>query len=268
MPVYLPTPTRERLSLTLVGVLLALRFPLLFAASFGWLDQELSLAAFLCGTYLCTGLFLCLNLERLDSFGFSLPALLFFLGAPVLLGVTAPSTDATIVFRMIVAVTVGVYLLASRRSLRLVRQSLGRVAGNLLFTLLAAAAGVVVLLCINGYTGPGQEPFTPSWLVDSLCFQLSFAAVMEEPLFRGFLWGYLRRWGLSPGWTAVAQAGLFWVGHLYYLPTGLNFWLCIPLAALLLGLVRMRTGSVAYSMVLHTLLNSLLDLFRHMVRLF
>lgn len=270
MPVYLPNATRGGMTTGLLGVLLLLRFPLLFAATMGWVNQNLAMAVYLCGTYLCTGVLLCLNLDRLEQFCISVPALLLFLVAPLLSALTN-SSDPTAIFRIIVAVTVGVYLMANRQSLSVVKQSPGRVAGNLTLTLVAAAVGVVVLLTISGYTGPlgpGGEPATPGWLVSSLCFQLGYAAVSEEPLFRGFLWGYLRRWGLSPAWTAVVQAGLFWVGHLYYMDTGLNFWLCIPLASLLLGFVVVRTRSIAYSMALHTLLNSLLDMFRHLVRLF
>jgi len=58
-----------------------------------------------------------------------------------------------------------------------------------------------------------------SWLTIFPIFmaQLCNAATLEEPLFRGFLWGYLRLQGWNEKWIWLFQALLFWVGHIYYL---------------------------------------------------
>ncbi|WP_161796471.1 CPBP family glutamic-type intramembrane protease [Desulfosporosinus acididurans] len=45
--------------------------------------------------------------------------------------------------------------------------------------------------------------------------QLNSAAILEEPLFHGFFWGYLKNWGWKESWIWLTQAGLFVIGHIY-----------------------------------------------------
>ena len=99
------------------------------------------------------------------------------------------------------------------------------------------------------YTHLGGEAPTAESVWRGLCFQLSFAAVMEEPLFRAFLPALLESRGLRPAAAVLACAAIFWLGHAYYIGTGANFWVVIPLASLLLGLVARRTGSMAWRCV-------------------
>jgi membrane protease YdiL (CAAX protease family) len=88
-------------------------------------------------------------------------------------------------------------------------------------------------------------------------YQLGFAAISEEPVFRGFLWGYLRRSGLREIWVWLAQAVLFMSAHLYFkdaLP--FNFWVVVPAAGLLLGLLAWRSRSIAAGMLAHAAYNA------------
>jgi len=75
--------------------------------------------------------------------------------------------------------------------------------------------------------------------------------MVEEILFRGLLFGALRKW-LTPAWTIVITAVLFATIH------GDPYFL-VPLVAvgILLGWVRHRTGSVWFSVVIHILNNAL-----------
>jgi membrane protease YdiL (CAAX protease family) len=87
-------------------------------------------------------------------------------------------------------------------------------------------------------------------------YQLGFAAVSEEPVFRGFLWGYLRKLGWREIWVWLAQAGLFMSAHLYFrdaLP--FNFWIVVPSAGLIFGLLAWRTRSIAVGMMSHAAYN-------------
>jgi len=89
----------------------------------------------------------------------------------------------------------------------------------------------------------------PVWLLLG-----SFAvvpAVFEELCFRGFMFGALRT-RLSGAWTVVVSALLFGLFHEFFIPGKL-----IPsaLLGLVLGWVRLRTGSVLPGMVLHALHN-------------
>jgi membrane protease YdiL (CAAX protease family) len=85
-----------------------------------------------------------------------------------------------------------------------------------------------------------------------------FAAISEEPLFRGFLWGYLRRMGWTEVKTWFFVASLFWLGHLYYVGRApLVFWIEIPLAALIFGLLAWKSRSIATSMMAHSTVNGI-----------
>jgi hypothetical protein len=97
----------------------------------------------------------------------------------------------------------------------------------------------------------------PSSLV-SIPYQWGYAAISEEPVFRGFLWGYLRKSGWRELWIWLFQAGLFSLAHLYYFNTApLSFWFIVPLGALVLGWLAWRSRSIATSMVAHGVMNGL-----------
>jgi len=76
-------------------------------------------------------------------------------------------------------------------------------------------------------------------------------AAIEELCFRGFLFGALRTI-LSGTWTVIASAALFGVFHEVLFPGRL---LTSAFLGLVLGWVRLRTGSVIPGIVLHALHN-------------
>ena len=110
-----------------------------------------------------------------------------------------------------------------------------------------------------GFTGRGYTALSSVTTSTGAAFlyQLGFAAISEEPVFRGFLWGYLRRSGLQEIWVWLAQAILFMSAHLYFkdaLP--FNFWVVVPAAGLLLGLLAWRSRSIAAGMLAHAAYNA------------
>jgi membrane protease YdiL (CAAX protease family) len=87
--------------------------------------------------------------------------------------------------------------------------------------------------------------------------QIANAAVFEEPFFRGFLWGGLRRAGWKNAWILLFQTALFMLGHLYYYGTApLSFWIIVPLGGLIFGLLAWRSRSIGTSMAAHGFLNA------------
>jgi membrane protease YdiL (CAAX protease family) len=84
-----------------------------------------------------------------------------------------------------------------------------------------------------------------------------YAGIAEEPFFRGFLWGSLRKLGLKDVWIWLIQAGLFWLGHTYALVNGApwSFFFIVPVGGLVLGLLVWRSRSIAVSMAAHGLAN-------------
>lgn len=86
--------------------------------------------------------------------------------------------------------------------------------------------------------------------------QFIFAAAQEEPMFRGFLWGWLRQRHWADGVILVAQAGLFFLAHAYYARPGMYVhWANTFLMGLLMGLAAWRTRSILPSMVVHAIGN-------------
>jgi ABC-2 type transport system permease protein/sodium transport system permease protein len=96
-----------------------------------------------------------------------------------------------------------------------------------------------------------QFQSAPLWLL--LAAFAVVPAIFEELCFRGFIFGSLRT-RLSGAWTVIATALLFGLFHELLFPGKL-----IPsaLLGLVLGWVRLRTGSVLPGMVLHAMHNGL-----------
>ena len=107
-------------------------------------------------------------------------------------------------------------------------------------------------------TRTSPTPMLPVLLSTSLnlVYHLGFAPINEEPLFRGFLWGYLRQhnWREISIW--LFQAVLFTSAHIYFARQfPLMFWVFIPGAALLLGLLAWRSRSITPGLLTHGLIN-------------
>ena len=89
-------------------------------------------------------------------------------------------------------------------------------------------------------------------------YQLGYAAVSEEPLFRGFLWGYLRLAGWKNRWICLLQASLFMLGHSFYIIRApISFWLIVPFGAIVFGGLVWRTKSLSSSLAAHGISNAL-----------
>ncbi len=92
----------------------------------------------------------------------------------------------------------------------------------------------------------------PFWLI--IVTMALAPAVLEEFCFRGFLFGALRT-RLTAVWTVVVSALVFGIFHEILFPGRL---LPSTFLGLVLGWVRLRTGSIRPGMVLHALHNALL----------
>jgi membrane protease YdiL (CAAX protease family) len=99
--------------------------------------------------------------------------------------------------------------------------------------------------------------------------QIGYAAVPEEPVFRAFLWGYLRKSGWRDMWIWLFQAGLFSLAHLYYLSSApISFWFVVPFGGLVLGWLAWRSRSIATSMVAHGVSNSMGSTLAYLIAVF
>jgi membrane protease YdiL (CAAX protease family) len=138
------------------------------------------------------------------------------------------------------------------------------------WALIGALAAIPVQIFLVQPLSPAAQravdsPASLGYFFMLVLVQMTTAAVFEEPFFRGFLWGMLRRarWNDAVIW--LAQAALFTLGHVYYLRTeSIGPWLIrMFIPSLLLGLVAWRAKSITASIVTHGVLNASGDVLAH-----
>lgn len=270
---------RRAVALALLAGLLLLRFAVL--AGLGTLvrvtgtglSEDVLLGGYEIGTYLLTACLIWWERERLVEFHVdTLAVAMLVLSKPVeaLIG-TAP---AALSFPRPLSFTYFVIALGLLAALRRSRTAMPPVrAANVRWLAVALLAGVVTAaVCtvvaefpavVDGLSWRGAAG--PGYIVRRLVQQTGFAAAVEEPLFRGFLWGYLRGAGWRNGWILLFQAALFVLAHAYYLPTRPVLGVTVFLGAVVLGLLAWRSRSIATSMVGHTTVNTFGDVFMHTI---
>ena len=261
-----PKSRQNRAFLWLLIGLLFLRFPFIFLSRFGnWpLSRETANVCFEYADYALLALAILVCRHRLADYHIDLPALILFLTAPALKlfalyrifsGRTATQTADPWV-NVVLACLLSAALLRWKPNVE------KRGAKEIVFWLLVTFAASLCLSIVTGRTlqiyGAYCAPDTPFSLhLGTFCYQLGYAATLEEPLFRGFLWGFLKERGWRDITICFFQAALFMLGHLYYLgPCNLVFFVGIPALGLVLGLLAWKSRSIGTSMLAHAFINS------------
>jgi membrane protease YdiL (CAAX protease family) len=258
-------PIFRRRSTVYLGILLFLRFPVLLSQGFlsPGVATAILLLIYTIGTYLVTALLIWSERDRLRDFNIDTLALAFFaLGKPVqvMLGLLNIPGWPHMPFDVAIMAAGAVVLVAAwlRK-----RQSMpGFNPANWIWLLIAVLigtiCGVLFALSLRNFNPEVRHAVSLADFFFVPLIQLMNAATYEEPLFRGFLWGYLRKLGWRDLWIWLFQAFLFWFGHLYYLfVSPFSLWIIVPLGGLLLGWLAWRTRSVAVSMVGHGFINGI-----------
>jgi membrane protease YdiL (CAAX protease family) len=192
--------------------------------------------------------------------------LIIFLGAPLAAIIAGYDNDPTLWLRVIMAALFLIFLLTKGKyRFHFPKTSPIKIVIDILLTIALCVVMPIALHAIRGF--PVFEVTDNSTVITFdipyVWFFFFFsAAVSEEPLFRGILWGFLKNKGMKDLWICVIQAALFWAGHIYYIGTGVNFWIVHPLAALVLGLIVWKSKSITHSMVLHSSMNTFMDYLR------
>lgn len=245
----------------LLSGLLLLRFPWLIFGRFLVPGDDVVIVVYELGTCLLTCLLIFLERERLAEYHVDGLALVLLLGAPIAVlvgrmagGYALPGQEIKAVFAVILLVA-----LLIRRPV-LPRRGVDQTVGCIGAAVLAGAALTVVSAFVLSFQTAqvvdlSALPSAGRLLYGSL-YQLDYAAAAEEPLFRGFLWGRLRKCGWKDHWIWLFQALLFAVGHAYYVgSSNISAFLAVPLGALALGLIAWKTRSVGASMIAHGITN-------------
>jgi hypothetical protein len=137
---------------------------------------------------------------------------------------------------------------------------------------LLAGIGTSVLLSYpNSFLYPADEYFMgPRMLFSTFTlrdigvkfvYQMGYAAALEEPVFRGFLWGYLLKLGWNDRRIWIFQTVLFTLGHmsgLRWYP--LQFFVTVPIVTLILGYLVWRSRTITSSLAAHGMNNAVSDL--------
>ena len=127
------------------------------------------------------------------------------------------------------------------------------ILGGILGIFLAAAETMIMI----GWLHYPVPPYPGLMALIAPFYQLGFAAVAEEPIFRGFLWGGLRRSGLKEIWILLIQAILFTLAHVWVLssPQPLLFLGEIFIFSIMVGLLVWRSRLLSSSMAMHAFFN-------------
>jgi membrane protease YdiL (CAAX protease family) len=94
-------------------------------------------------------------------------------------------------------------------------------------------------------------------VIRQIVYEFSFTAPIEEILYRGFLWGYLRRKGWAENKIFWGQGVLFWLLHLSRFVTPFTFFLIIPLLTLISSKLTLRSKQVFPAILSHTVINTI-----------
>lgn len=257
--------SRKTVTWVMIAAYLALRMGLLGASRVftqmhppPWVDPAFELAA-----YILAAFTICINLGHLETYNIDRLALVLIVVAKPLavlllkLNLPFPYTppiDLSLPF-LLIPIGLLAWLVARRSSIRAAG------APSPLNLVLAFTGGIIAAV-ISGLLIRSQQPplsqhhATLIQLALLPVQQLVYAALSEEPFFRGFLWGALREAGFKPGVSFIVQGALFWLAHLYYLGTyPLSFWIIVPLGAVVLGVLVWVSKSISTSMIAHGLMN-------------
>jgi membrane protease YdiL (CAAX protease family) len=256
---------RRILTWTIIGIYLVIRIGLVSVSrvithmqSSDWIDAVYQLSA-----YLLVLLLVCINYNCLPKYNIDRLALFLLIAGMLLntllrklkLPFPVPSTIDLSVVHAVIAVSLLAFVLAHRSMLK------SLIVPSMAYIVLAFVVGLLGATVTGFLIRTTQPSFLPQHAtVTQLALlpvqQFSYAALSEEPFFRGFLWGALREAGFKDRGAFVVQALLFWLAHIYYLGTyPLSFWFIVPLGAVLFGLLIWFSKSLSTSLIAHGLMN-------------
>jgi membrane protease YdiL (CAAX protease family) len=215
--------------------------------------------------FLIIGGLIFLNRKRLPEYHIDYSAvLIFFLFSTVLRYRRIDSVATFLVEILFLALAIIVLIIFWRSKKVLVRQRL--------FTkwfFLAILLGFVLGMSEIRFDPHLQNKTMDSISITTAIFYFFYyahqaigsAGIFEEPIYRGFLWGFLRNIGLSEGQTLIAQGGLFWISHINFIHYPFTFWITASVMALVLGFLALRSKSIIPPIIAHVIYNAYIALY-------
>lgn len=180
-------------------LLLFLRFPFIFAVTFQILPLDINIvnSIFTNGTYLLTSILIICERKKLSQFNFTFFSMILFTTMPIIgfLVTISANNSQQIQYNFLDCTTlimaIFLLILLINHKFSLPKKSLKKVIIELIISIIL---GIVVSFLITGFKSIDKLGYIKiSQLLPVTLFQLNYAAISEEPLFRGFIWGYLRK---------------------------------------------------------------------------
>ncbi|NOT05084.1 MAG: CPBP family intramembrane metalloprotease [Anaerolineales bacterium] len=269
------TPSKDKLhkiiAWALMVGLLFLRLPFLGVIAFFaipiWLEPVYQI-----GTYLLTACLIWWERDRLADFNIDkLALIIIILAKPIqsLVSIPLGLTESPLAFPNLPSFAFWIISLGLFLALWLSHAALPKLSRvSFKWFVVGTLVGFIMLLVL---AYPMSFEFDKSQLFNrtkiltlfsqaplSFFYQLGYAAVSEEPLFRAFLWGYLHKAGWKTVWIWLFQAGLFMLSHIYgIIRAPFYFWLLTPVFALIAGGLVWRTKTISSSLAAHATTNAL-----------
>ncbi len=261
---------QNQLSWSVLIILLLLRvvlfgwIPVIVEGPLSWIDPVFQIA-----TYAFTAVFLYLNRDQLSAFNIDRLAIFFVvLFKPLqtlimpLMGeslssnpMAFPNIPAILIW--VIAILMLVVLWPSLKTMPKIHSSKWG------WLIIGAVAGILLVFIVSFLLLPFTtvRKITPIYDITMLLaypYQMGYAGVDEEPLFRGLLWGQLRKSGWRVGYVILTQALIFMLAHGRLLTTisDLPFALTILLGGVVFGLLVMRSRSISTSITAHGFYNA------------
>ncbi len=261
-------PRHQQIAWFVLSLLLLLRLPFTIIIIFLLpIENQNGSAIYEVGTYLLTAFLVLWEYDNLSDFHIetSALALIIFLRPVQTLILNYWGVDSPLAFPnpfglMLSAISIGLFIALWRKGWRLTPVS----RATLGWLIVGLFAGIFVSVLENLKLFSSSLSHVHSFRIApvlvptslNLLYHLSFAPINEEPLFRGFLWGYLRRRQWNETWIWLLQGGLFTIAHVYFASQyPVIFWIFIPFSGLLLGWLAWRARTIAPGMLAHALIN-------------
>ncbi len=136
---------------------------------------------------------------------------------------------------------------------------------NLRWALVGIAAGIIAVVLITQVELLMRKEWLPPHILQNslaitaiihILQELSVTSISEEILFRGFIWGYLKREGWGEDKAIWAQGVVFWLVHFGKLVTPFTFFLSLPVLIIISCYVTKRSKQVFPAILSHTIINS------------
>jgi membrane protease YdiL (CAAX protease family) len=263
-PPGLPAASLATLSLV---ALLFLRFPLLFASGIIGSFHDTAYAVFVTGTYLFTAVYIGAKRGELDGLHITRGFLAVWMLLPLLaLLLRQAAGGGYVVSWAMPLIAVAMFFLPAEERPRFLKIAPMKSAVWLGASLVSGIVGGMVMGLLLRLQMPGlpARPFSLGLFGSALLAQLVTAGLCEEPLFRGFLPAWLQKEkGYSPMAACLTQAALFTLAHSDYLAAGLYLSFAAAfLMGLLLGLLSLKSRSLACPLLTHALINAVADMVR------